>query len=63
VSRDDLDTMVAVALAHAAAEAAGDLEETTASGPCTYIATTPTHGRTSSNRANDLLRVRSTPDH
>jgi SnoaL-like protein len=30
VSREDLDTMVAVALAHAAAEAAGDLEETMA---------------------------------
>jgi hypothetical protein len=30
VSREDLDAMVAVALAHAAAEAAGDLEETMA---------------------------------
>jgi len=30
VSRDDLDAMVAVALAHAAAEAAGDLEQTMA---------------------------------
>jgi hypothetical protein len=30
VSRDDLDAMVAVALAHAAAEAAGDLDETMA---------------------------------
>ena len=30
MSRDDLDTMVAVALAHAAAEAAGDIDETMA---------------------------------
>jgi SnoaL-like domain len=30
VSREDLDAMVAVALAHAAAEAAGDLDETMA---------------------------------
>lgn len=30
MSRDDLDAMVAVALAHAAAEAAGDLDETMA---------------------------------
>ena len=30
MSRDDLDAMVAVALAHAAAEGAGDLEETMA---------------------------------
>ena len=30
MSRDDLDAMVAVALAHAAAEAAGDLEQTMA---------------------------------